>query len=224
MSARSSEDASSEWQSSLEILCRNYWYPLYAYLRRKGYSANDAQDLTQDFFASLIEKDYLKAIDPDRGRFRWFLMDAIKKYAANWNAAQRAKKRGGDHRILSLQFDDGESRYQREPVDGWTAERLFERRWALELLDRALQELRDQYQTSGKLRYFETLKVFLTADSSPPTYDEVAQELGLSQTAIKVAIHRLRDKYRQTVQRQVADTLDDGDSLDDEIDRLLDSL
>ncbi len=224
MSARSATDSTNDWQDSLETLCRHYWYPLYAYLRRKGYSASDAQDLTQDFFASLIEKDYLKAIEPGRGRFRWFLMDAIKKYAANWNAAQRAKKRGGDRRILPLEFDDGETRYQREPVDDWTAEKLFERRWTLELLDRSLQDLREQYESAGKLRLFDTLKVFLTADSSPPSYDEVASQLGLSQTAIKVAIHRLRDKYRQTIRRQVADTLDESDSLDDEIDRLLESL
>lgn len=224
LAARDTEKQSEDWRTSLEVLCQNYWYPLYAYLRRKGYSASDCQDLTQDFFAKLIEKDFLQSIDPERGRFRWFLMDAIRKFAANWNARQNARKRGGDRNVFSLHFDDGENRYQREPVDGLTAEKLFERRWTLELLDRAMEELRIYYEDAGKQRHFETLKVFLTADSSPPSYAEVATRLGLSATAIKVAIHRLRDRYQECVHRQVASTLDSDESLDDEINRLLDSL
>ena len=224
LSARNTEQSSDDWRTSLEALCQNYWYPLYAYLRRKGYAPNDCQDLTQDFFAKLIEKDFLEAIDPERGRFRWFMMDAIKKFAANWNAKQSAKKRGGDRQIFSLQFEDGESRYQREPTDGLTAEKLFERRWTLELLDRAMDSLQQTYLENGKQRHFEALKVFLTADSSPPSYAEVAKTLGLSGAAIKVAVHRLRDKYRDCVHRQVADTLDDEDSLEDEFNRLLETL
>jgi RNA polymerase sigma-70 factor (ECF subfamily) len=215
---------SDDWRTSLETLCRTYWYPLYAYLRRKGYSPNDCQDLTQEFFATLIEKDFLNSIDPQRGRFRWFLMDAIRKFAANWNAARAAQKRGGGRRIFSLEYEHGESRYLREPVDGWTAERLFDRRWALELLDQAMQRLEDYYRQRGKTRHFHELKVFLTADSSPPSYQEVADRLGLGPTAIKVAIHRLRDKYREMVHQVVADTLEHGESLEDEIDRLLESL
>lgn len=220
----STPDGSMDWRTSLESLCSAYWYPLYAYLRRKGYSPDDSQELTQDFFATLIEKDFLKAIDPERGRFRWFMMDAIKKFAASWNAAQSAQKRGGDRTILSPEFEKGEKQYQREPVDGWTAEKLFDRRWALALLDNAMSALQEQYRTTGKQRHFEALKVFLTPDSSPPAYTDVAEELGLSLTAIKVAIHRLRDKYRETVLQQVVDTLDDSESLDDEFDRLLNSL
>lgn len=224
LAARDTEQQSDDWRTSLEVLCQNYWYPLYAYLRRKGYSASDCQDLTQDFFARLIEKDFLKAIDPERGRFRWFMMDAIKKFAANWNAARSAQKRGGDRKVFSLHFEDGENRYQREPVDGWTAERLFDRRWALEMLDRAMQTLNDHYKECGKSRHFDELKVFLTADSSPPSYQDVANQLGLSLTAIKVAIHRMRDKYSESVHQQVSDTLDDSESLEDEIDRLLESI
>lgn len=214
----------SDWRESLESLCNTYWYPLYAFLRRKGYSPDDSQDLTQDFFATLIEKDFLKAIDPERGRFRWFMMDAIKKFAASWNAAQSAQKRGGDRKVMSLEFDLGENRYQREPVDGRTAERLFDRRWALALLDNAMSSLQDEYRASGKQRQFEALKVFLTPDSSPPAYADVAQKLDLSITAIKVVIHRLRDKYRKVVLQQVIDTLDDKESLEDEFDRLLNSI
>jgi len=224
MAARNTEPLSDDWRTSLETLCQAYWYPLYAYLRRKGYSVTDCQDLTQDFFARLIEKDFLQAIDPERGRFRWFMMDAIKKFAANWNAARNAQKRGGGRKMFSLEFEDGESRYQQEPTDGMTAERLFERRWTLELLDRAMQELETRYQQAGKLRHFQSLKVFLTADSSPPSYAEVAENLGISVTAIKVAIHRLRDKFRDCVHRQVADTLDEEASLEDEFTRLLETL
>ncbi len=221
---RDSEAVSDEWRNSLESLCEDYWYPLYAYLRRKGYAAADAQDLTQDFFASLIEKDFLRSVDPEIGRFRWFLMDAIKKYAANWNAAQSAEKRGGGRKVLSLSFDQGESQYTREPVDGWTPEKLFDRRWALSLLDRALDELRSEYESGGKHRYFQVLKVYLTADNAPPSYSDAASKLGLTQTAIKVAIHRLRDKYRQTIRRLVAETLDQDQRLDDEIDELMEAL
>ena len=224
LAARDTEKHTEDWRTSLEALCQSYWYPLYAYLRRKGYSPSDCQDLTQDFFAKLIEKDFLKGVDPERGRFRWFMMDAVKKFAANWNAAQSARKRGGDRKTFSLQFDDGESRYQREPVDGWTAEKLFDRRWALEMLDLAMEQLHQSYRESGKQRFFKELKVFLTADSSPPSYQDVADRLNLSLTAIKVAIHRLRDKYRDSVHQQVADTLDDSESLEDEIDRLLESI
>lgn len=221
---RDDTTAGEQWRDCLETLCQHYWYPLYAYVRRKGYAANDAQDLTQDFFASLIEKDFLKAADPSIGRFRWFLMDAIKKYAANWNAAQAAEKRGGGRQIFSLSFDDGESRYTREPVDGWTPEKLFDRRWALSLLEQALAELQKEYENSGKQRTFEALKVFLTADSSPPSYAVVAEQMGLTQTAVKVAIYRLRDKYRLTVRRVVAETLDEDQRLDDEIDELMKAL
>lgn len=221
---KSGHDGATDWRESLESLCGTYWYPLYAYVRRKGYSADDSQDLTQDFFATLIEKDFLKAIEPGRGRFRWFMMDAIKKFAASWNAAQSAQKRGGDRKILSLEFEKGENRYQREPVDGWTAEKLFDRRWALTLLDNAMNVLQEQYREAGKQRQFAALKVFLTPDSSPPTYIDVARELDLSLTAVKVAIHRLRDKYREVVLQQVIDTLEKDESLEDEFDRLLNSI
>ncbi len=211
-------------KQSLATLCQGYWYPLYAWLRRKGYRAEDAQDLVQDFLAALIEKEFLHVVDPQRGKFRWFLMDAIRKYAANWTTAQTARKRGGDRKIFSLDFMAGEQRYQTEPVDGWTAERLFERRWTLELLEQALGQLETRYQESGRQRIFQALRVYLTAESSPPDYQTVADQLGLSLTAVKVAIHRLRDKYREAVRQCVAQTLDDGESIDEEIDRLLTAL
>lgn len=211
-------------RESLTTLIEAYWYPLYAYLRRKGYRAEDAQDLVQDFLASLIEKDFLRVVDPERGKFRWFLMDAIRKFSANRTATATAKKRGGQQTTLSLDFEAGEQRYQMEPVDGWTAERLYQRRWTLELLDQALRELEAACQQAGRARFFRVLQVFLTADTSPPDYQSVAEELGLSATAVKVAIHRLRDRYREAVRVCVARTLDEGESIDDEIDRLMHSL
>ncbi len=226
LSARRESDVAhdTDWREALESLCRQYWYPLYAYLRRKGYRPEDAQDLTQGFFASLIEKDYLQAVDPQRGRFRWFMMDAIGKFASKWQAAEKAQKRGGDRKILSIDFDTGEARYAREPVDAWTPERLFDREWALRLLTQALDLLRDDFKQQGKLRHFDMLKAYLSADSRPPSYAQTAGELGLSLTAAKVAIHRVRERYRETIRRLVADTLDPSESLDDEIDQLLAAL
>ena len=142
------------WRESLETLCQDYWYPLYSYLRRRGYSSDDAQDLTQDFFAELISKDFLKVVTPEQGRFRWFLMDAIKKFAAKWNASQRAKKRGGGQRHFSLDFDEGEKRFRCEPSSDWTPEKQFERACALQLLERALAEVEAYYQERGKQRFF----------------------------------------------------------------------
>ena len=227
MNARQQEnggDENSDWRACMESLCASYWYPAYAYLRRKGYEPSDCQDLTQDFFASLIEKNVLQIVDPERGRFRWFLMHALRQFAANWNSAQKAKKRGGDLKVFSLSFEEGESRYQNEPVDGWTPERLFDRRWALTLLHTAIKNLELEYSENGKTRLFESLKIYISPGVVPPSYAEVADTLGLTETAIKVAIHRLREKYRNQIRALVAETLDDPADLDEELQQLMESL
>ena len=215
------EGPEAGWRQSLETLCRDYWYPLYSYLRRRGYSTNDAQDLTQDFFAELIHKDFLKVVVPEQGRFRWFLMDAIKKFAAKWNASQGTQKRGGDRKQLSLDFDSGEQRFLNEPSSEWTAEKQFERSCALQLLDRALTKLAAYYKDRGKQRFFDELKIFLMAGGNVPSYAEIAERMSLTPTAVKVAVHRLREKYRQAIQNAVADTLDDPQEIDKEINELL---
>lgn len=226
LSAKGGPDLQPEgdWHESLETLCQTYWYPLYAYLRRKGYSADDAADLTQSFFAALIEKDYLKAVDPQRGRFRWFLMHAANAFAAKWQEARLAQKRGGDRKFFSLNFREGESRYQNEPVDGWNPERLFDRRWAITIIQSALAQLATTYEQTGKKRLFDGLKVFLGAGGEPPKYHEVAEQLDLSETAVKVAIHRLRERYRDTIRQLVADTMAPDGDLDAEINDLMDAL
>ncbi len=225
LAARKDESASdSQWRPSLESLCRSYWRPLYFYLRKKGFSEQDSQDLTQDFFASLIEKDFLKVVDPERGRFRWFLMDAIAKYSTNWLAVKSTQKRGGDHKKLSLDFEYGESQFKLEPVSELTPEKLFDREWALLLLQRALDEIEKGYAESAKERYFEVLKIYIVPASEQPSYRESAEQLGLSETAIKVAIHRLRQKYQNVIRRLVADTLDNPEELENEFEELMRAL
>src|SRR5437588_9286436 len=150
---------SEKSQAALADLCQAYWYPVYAFIRRRGASAEDARDLTQEFFATLLEKDYLADADPNRGRFRAFLLTTVSRFAAKQQEKAVAQKRGGSRRIVSLNVDEGESRYQREPAHDWTPERIFERRWALTLLDRTLTRLRDEHMAAGKLPLFETLKV-----------------------------------------------------------------
>jgi RNA polymerase sigma factor (sigma-70 family) len=211
-------------QAALEELCRAYWYPVYAFLRRRGHSADDASDLAQAFFAALLEKEYLAAADPDRGRFRAFLLTAVARFAAKEHAKAAAQKRGGGLRALALDFSDGEARYQHEPSHDWTPERIFERRWALTLLDRTLAELRRQHEASGKLPQFEALKLFLTGEAGAPPLRQVAEQLGMTEGAVKVAVHRLREKYRETLRGQIAQTVASQEDVDDELRCLLAAL
>lgn len=224
LEAKTGQQPTGDWQTSLESLCSAYWFPLYAYLRRKGYPPEDCQDLVQGFFGALIEKDFLKVVEPAKGRFRWFLMDAISKFAASWNAAKSAKKRGGDHKIVSIDVSDGESRYGLEPADEQSPERIFERQWALSVIEQAVNQLQQSYFDEGKQRLFEALKGFLTPGGDNPSYLSVAEKLSVSETAIKVGIHRLRQKFQKTLRQIVLQTLDDPAELDAEVDSLLQAL
>src|SRR5207244_3403201 len=194
-------------QAALADLCQAYWYPLYAFLRHRGHAAEDARDLTQGFFAALLEKGYLADADPDRGRFRSFLLTAISRFASKEHDKAAAQKRGGGRAILPIDFADGERRYRNEPADNWTPERIFERRWALTLLDRTLARLRQDHELSGKLAQFDSLKIYLTGESGAPPLREVAEQLGITEGAVKVAIHRLRQKYRELLRAEIAQTL-----------------
>jgi len=211
-------------QVALADLCQAYWYPLYAFLRRRGHSAEDAADLTQGFFAVLLEKGYLADADPERGRFRSFLLTAIGRFASKEHDRAAAQKRGGGRLILSLDFGEGEKRYQREPADNWTPERIFERRWALTLLDRTLARLRQDHEAAGKLPLFEALKGFLTAEAAPGPLRQVAEQLGMTEGAGKVAVHRLRQKYRDLLRAEIAQTLGAAEDVEDELAVLLDAL
>ncbi|MEZ6114581.1 MAG: sigma-70 family RNA polymerase sigma factor, partial [Pirellulaceae bacterium] len=187
---------SDESRRALAELCELYWYPLYAYIRRRGIASAEAQDLTQAFFAELLEKERLRAATPDRGRFRSFLLASLNHFLANqWRDARR-QKRGGDRTPLSIDYASAESRYQWEPADDETAERTFERRWAMTLLSAALDRLRDECDRQGKLPLFERLKAYLAGEPDAATYRQIAEELAMSEGAVKTAAHRLRSRGR----------------------------
>ncbi|MEX2174010.1 MAG: ECF-type sigma factor, partial [Pirellulaceae bacterium] len=192
--------------------------------RRRGHSADDARDLAQEFFAVLLEKGYLADADPERGRFRAFLLTAVSRFVAKQHERAAAQKRGGGRKGFSLDLHDGETRYQHEPSHAWTAERIFARRWALTLLDRTLQALRAEHAAAGKTAHFDALKVFLTGESGAPPLRTVAAELGLTEGAIKVAVHRLRQKYRELLRKEIAQTIAAQEDVDSELAILLAAL
>jgi RNA polymerase sigma-70 factor (ECF subfamily) len=204
-----------EARSALASLCENYWYPLYAYLRRRGYSPDEAQDLTQEFFIRVLEGRYLDRADPEKGRFRSFLLTSLKFFVADEKDRQRANKRGGG-RVVAMEFSSGEERYQREPAHNETPERIFERRWALSVLDRVVEKLRAEFLQHGRLEHFERLKVFLLGQSEAP-YAALAREMYTSEGALKVAIHRLRKRYRDLFRQEIADTVADPTEVESEL-------
>jgi DNA-directed RNA polymerase specialized sigma24 family protein len=204
-----------EARAALISLCENYWYPLYAYLRRRGYPADQAQDLTQEFFTRVLEGRYLDRADPQKGRFRSFLLTSLKFFVADEEDRQRAHKRGGGA-VMSLEFSSGEERYQREPAHNETPEWIFERRWALSVLDRVVDKLRDEFVRHGRPGHFERLKVFLLGQSDAP-YAGLAREMNTSEGALKVAIHRLRKRYRELFRQEIADTVADPAEVESEL-------
>ena len=202
-------------RSALVSLCEHYWYPLYAYLRRYGHPADQAQDLTQEFFVRLLEGRYLDRADPDKGRFRSFLLTSLKFFVADEGDRQRAYKRGGGA-VVPLEFWSGEERYQREPAHDETPERIFERRWALSVLDRVVERLRNQFVLQGRPEHFERLKLFLLGQSDA-RYAVLAREMNTSEGALKVAIHRLRKQYRDLFRQEIADTVADTADVESEL-------
>ena len=206
---------------ALETLCRAYWYPLYAYVRRQGRTPHDAQDLTQEFFARLLQKDYLQSVDREKGRFRTFLLVALKRFLANeWDRAQ-AQKRGGSHTHLPLDTDLAERRYQNEPAAELPADRIYERRWALTLLDQTMTRLRLEFERAGKGAEFERLKLYLTAEKGALAGPEVAASLGLSEGALRVARHRLRKRFREVFREEIAHTVSSPEEIEEEVRHLL---
>jgi len=204
-----------EARSALIYLCENYWYPLYAYLRRRGHSADQAQDLTQEFFMRVLEGRYLDRANPEKGRFRSFILTSLKFFVADEEDRGRAHKRGGGM-VLSLEFSSGEERYQREPAHHETPERIFERRWALSVLDRVVERLRNEFVHHGRSEHFECLKLFLLGQSDAK-YAALAREMNTSEGALKVAIHRLRKRYRELFRQEIADTVADPAEVESEL-------
>jgi RNA polymerase sigma-70 factor (ECF subfamily) len=222
--AAADQQPGAKSRRALEELARLYWYPLYAYIRRHGHDAPTAEDLTQEFFARLIEKQSLAAVDRSKGKFRSFLLASVKHFLANEWDKQRAQKRGGGVRVIPLDAQEAESRYAVEPADDQTPERLFERRWALAVLDQVLLRLRAQYQAKGQTPLFEALKYRLTAGGGAPRYAELAQELGMTPNALMVASHRLRRQYREMLWQEIAQTVASPELIDDEIGYLMNCL
>jgi RNA polymerase sigma-70 factor (ECF subfamily) len=207
---------------ALADLCRLYWYPLYAYVRRRGHDAGAAEDLTQAFFAHLLEHHALSSVSPQRGRFRSFLLASCQHFLANERQRANALKRGGG-RVVSLEPGDADGRYRREPDHEETPERLFERRWALELLDQALQRLRGEYEAAGKGALFDALKGLLGGDGTRP-YADLAEELALTEGAIKSAVHRLRKRYGEILREQIRETVATEAEVDEEVQALFSAL
>jgi RNA polymerase sigma factor (sigma-70 family) len=204
-------------RQALTDLCAIYWYPVYAFIRRQGFDVDRARDLTQEFFARFWEKHCLAGVDPQKGRFRSFLLAVCKHFLANERDRDRAQKRGGDRCLVSLDFHLAESRYQVEPGHTLTPEKLFERRWALALLDQVLSRLREEFEHTDKAALFDRLQNFLTGDKGTLTYRQIAEELGMNEGAVKVASHRLRRRYRELLREEIGRTVDDPGQIDDEI-------
>jgi RNA polymerase sigma factor (sigma-70 family) len=210
-------------RAALESLCTSYWYPLYAFERRGGTPAEDARDMVQGFFAELLEKDYLRQADRERGRFRTFLLAAFRHFASKEREKARALKRGGGRKALPLDFEDGESRYLREPADERTPETVYERRWALTLLDESVDRLRTEHDVAGRSDLFEALRPTLGGEAGEP-YAALGARLGMSEGAVKVAVHRLRKRYKEVLRSLIAETVAEPADVDDEIRHLLEVL
>ncbi len=202
---------------ALEQLCRTYWYPLYAFIRRRGHDAHEAQDLTQGFFARFLEKNYLGDVDRSKGRFRSFLLASLKHFLANEWDRRNALKRGGGRTVIALDDREAESRYRLEPKDEWSADKIYERRWALTLLDRVLARLQEEFVSAGKAEQFEHLKLFLSLGKNAAPYADVAAKLGMTEGAVKVAVHRMRHRYRELLRNEIARTVSSPAEVEEEI-------
>ena len=206
-------------------LCGIYWYPLYAYVRRQGCTADEAQDHTQAFFLCFLEKDYLKQVDRERGRFRSFLLAALKHFLADERDRANALKRGGTQTIVSLdELRDAEKRYALEPAKGLTPEQIYERRWTLTVLDQVLRKLQNDYARSDKSKLFDRLKGFLTGGNHQDSHAIAAGDLDMTEGAVKVAVHRMRQRYGQLLESEIAETVTSADAIEDEIRYLFNAL
>jgi len=213
-------DSSPGAAQALERLCRTYWYPLYAYVRRRGHDAHEAQDLTQEFFARFLANHTLQSVDRNKGRFRAFLLAAINHFLTNeWKRGQTLK-RGGGLSFISLDEATAEERYRLEPATDLTPEKVYERRWALTLLDQVLNGLRDEYVAAGKDELFEKLRPFLSDAKGALSYGEAATQTGLSEAAARQAVHRLRRRYRERLRGEIAHTVSAPREIDAEIQHL----
>jgi len=208
-------------RDALANLCQIYWYPLYAYVRRRGHSPEDAQDLTQEFFARLLERNWLGHADQQKGRFRSFLLSAMNHFLADeWDRA-RAQKRGGGAMLVPFQFNTAETRYGHEPSDDVTPEQNYERRWALTVLDKVLQRLRAEYEQEDRADFFAALHPSLVGEGVDQPYAELAVKLGVTEGAVKTAAYRLRQRFRQLLRDEIAQTVAEPGEVDEELRHLV---
>lgn len=202
---------------ALESLCRTYWYPLYAYARRTGHNPADAEDLTQGFFARLLERDYLKSAAREKGRFRTFLLTAFKRFLANQWDREHTLKRGGFVPTISIEQEVAESRFAGEPVDRLQPDTLFDRQWATALIECVMARLQEEYLTSGRAKLFEYLRGCLARDESALPYADIAARLSLTEAAVKMAVQRLRARYREILRAEIAHTVSSPEEVEEEI-------
>ena len=217
-------DRSSDARRALEMLCEIYWYPLYAYVRRQGHDASEAGDLTQAFFLQLLQRHDVQGLRRERGRLRSYLLGAVRHFLANESARGSTLKRGGGATPLSLDLDHAESRYAAEPADVSTPDRIYERRWALTVLDQVFQGLREEWKATGRVEEFDVLKDCLVGDPPEGGYQTVAEILGSTPNAVGVAVHRLRRAFRRRLRDTIVDTVVSEDAVEDEIRHLFASL
>ena len=211
-------------RAALSRLCEIYWYPLYAYVRRRGTNPDDARDLTQGFLASLLERRDFENLQRERGRFRSFLLASLQNFIANDFARQRAQKRGGDAVLLPLAFEDAEGRYSVEPAEPATPQTLYERRWALTVIERVLADLREEWKSAARVAEFDELKSCLLGEAPDGGYAEIAERLHASEGSVRAAVHRLRRKFHKRLKKDIGDTVMDPADIDDEIRYLIRAL
>ncbi|MCP4453946.1 MAG: sigma-70 family RNA polymerase sigma factor [Planctomycetes bacterium] len=211
------KSSSANQKQALETLCRSYWFPLYAFLRRRGYDHHQAEDLVQAFLAHILEKHDLRTADPKYGKFRSFLLIRLKGFLSDERDRARAQKRGGDRKILSLSFQNAEGQYALEPADQLSPEMLFEKSWALTVLERTMDLLEADMAKKHKQKLFEHLKVYLTTEKDVLPYQDTATALDMTEGSIRVAVHRLRRQYRRLLRDEVAQTVDKEDQIDEEM-------
>jgi RNA polymerase sigma factor (sigma-70 family) len=211
-------------RQALETLCRTYWRPLYGYVRRSGRGPQDAEDLTQAFLTKLIEKNLVQAADRGRGRFRSFLLTALKNFMADQRDRAGARKRGGRTRVVSLDLGQAETRYRVEPTDHWTADRVFEYQWAVTVLETVFDRLRKEHEAAGKAALFDGIKVCLTQPGAAVPYADLAERLQMTEGALRVAVHRLRRRYRDLLREEIGHTVSSPAEVEEEMQHLFEAL
>ena len=218
------QEPSAEADAALEKLCHGYWRPLYAFVRLRGYGAHDAEDLTQEFFARLLAKDFLRAVDRSKGKFRSFLLAALEHFLAKeWRRAN-AQKRGGKFTFISTDADSAEQQYLQVPASNLSPEQLFEKQWAVTLLDLTVAHLRDEFVAAGKQTQFEMTKIFLTGEKQAAAYAALAAKLGTTEAALKMAVSRMKQRYGELLRAEIANTVSGPEEIDEELRALFGAL